>query len=290
MIVMWQAIKRQLVSVRSFFFAAPVVLWQLFFFFLPLSVVVLLSVMVTGQQEYVYQFTLVPFFSFFTPIYARVIARSLLLAFTNACLCLAIAYPAAYFLAFKAGRFKNILLFLLIVPFWTNFLLHVCAWFFMLEREGFLNRFLLYIGLIKQPLRILNSLYAVYIMMVYYYLPFMVLPLYTRLEKFDYRLIEASLDLGATWAQTVRKVMIPTTLPGILSGFFLVFVPSFAEFAIPELLGGDRKMFVGSVVSHFILGGTTISYGAAFTLLSSAVLIVSALILYPCIKKIVKML
>lgn len=287
---MWDRFKAQIAHNISFFFAAPVVLWQLLFFLLPLCTVIVLSVVMVGQPNIPQQLTLTPFLSFFTATYARVIARSLLLALTNACLCLAVAYPTAYFLAFKAGRVKNILLFLLIVPFWTNFLLHVYAWFFVLEREGFLNTFLHYIGLINQPLHILNTLYAVSIMMVYYYLPFMVLPIYTLLEKFDYRFVEASLDLGATWGQTVRKVMIPITLPGILSGFFLVFVPSFAEFAIPELLGGDKKMFVGTVVSHYILGGTTISYGAAFTLLSSAALIVSALVLYPCIKKVVKIL
>lgn len=267
------------------FFGIPVVLWQILFFFLPLGVVLLLSI-VNLQQG----LSFASFRTFFTPTYAYVIGRSLVLAFTNACLCLVIGYPLAYFLAFKAGRFKNFLLFLFIVPFWTNFLLHVYAWFFVLERGGFLNTFLRYLGITKEPLHILNTLYAVSLMMVYYYLPFMVLPLYTLLEKFDYRFIEASLDLGASWSQTVRKIMIPITLPAILSGFFLVFVPSFAEFAIPELLGGDKVMFVGSVVSHYILGGTTISYGAAFTVLSSAALILSALILYPCLKRLARML
>jgi spermidine/putrescine transport system permease protein len=126
-------------------------------------------------------------------------------------------------------------------------------------------------------------------MMVYYYLPFMALPLYAILERFDQRLIEASLDLGATWWQTFYKIMIPLTMPGILSGFLLVFVPSFAEFAIPELLGGDKRMFVGTVVSYEVLGGSTMAQGAAFTLLSVSILMGATVILYWCIKKLVRM-
>jgi spermidine/putrescine transport system permease protein len=275
-----------------FFFGAPVFLWQLLFFGFPLLFIVLLSVIDTksGTLWPHKLFTLSHFYFFFKPAYGRIILRSLLFALLNAMVCLVLAYPLAYFLVFKARRFKNFFLFFLIVPFWTSFLLHVYAWFFVLERSGFLNTLLLSMGVISRPLHILDTLAAVAIMMVYSYFPFMALPLYTTFEKLDQRLIEASLDLGATWVQTLRKIMIPLTLPGILSGFFLVFVPSFAEFAIPELLGGDRKMFVGSVVTHYILGGATVAQGAAFTLVSSGVLILSAVLLYWSIKKLARVL
>jgi spermidine/putrescine transport system permease protein len=273
-----------------FFLGVPVVLWQLLFFCIPLVLVVVLSVVYQDPLTCAYGFTIQHFFYFFKHAYARIMLRSLLLAFTNACICLVIAYPLAYFLAFKARRLKNLLLFLLIVPFWTNFLLHVYAWFFVLDRNGILNALLFRLGIISQPLQILNTMGAVGIMMAYYYLPFMALPLYSILEKFDQKLVEASLDLGATWWQTFRKVIVPLTFPAIVSGFFLVYVPSFAEFAIPELLGGDKKMVVGSVVSRFILGATTLSYGAAFTVISSLVLVISAFIIYIVMRKIVKAL
>ena len=125
------------------------------------------------------------------------------------------------------------------------------------------------------------------IMMVYYYLPFMVMPLYSSLEKMDSRLIEASLDLGATWSQTLRRVMLPLTKRGLIAGFFLVYIPSFGEFAIPELMGGDRLMFVGTVVSNYILGDETGSLGAAFTVVASILLLASAVCIYWVIDRLI---
>jgi spermidine/putrescine transport system permease protein len=258
----------------------PALIWQVLFFYLPLVLTLLSSFIKVSFEGSLEGFTLEKILLFINPIYSRVIHSSLLLALSNALLCLFIAYPLAYFLAFKVKRFKNFLLFLLIVPFWTNFLLHVYAWFFVLEKEGFLNNLLRTIGLIHEPLHLLNSLFSTMIMMVYYYLPFMVLPIYLALERFDYRMIEASLDLGASSLQTFRRIVLPLTSRGIRTGFFLVYIPSFGEFAIPELMGGDKRMFVGSVVSHYILGEQTGSLGAAFTVLSSLVLLGSAVVLY----------
>lgn len=254
-----------------FIVGTSALVWQILFFVVPLCSIVGLAFFGKAFEN---------FTPFFDTLFMRVIARSLIIALANSILCLCIAYPLTYFLAFKAGRFRIPGLFLLIVPFWTNFLLHIYAWFFVLEKNGFLNTFLLKIGAIVQPLDLLNSWFAVMIMMVYYYMPFMVLPLYTQFEKFDARFFEASMDLGATWLQTIRRVVIPITMPSIISGFFLVFVPSFGEFAIPELMGGDKFLCVGSLVSYCVLGAETASYGAAFTLISSAVLIIVSCIIY----------
>jgi ABC-type spermidine/putrescine transport system permease subunit I len=125
------------------------------------------------------------------------------------------------------------------------------------------------------------------IMMVYYYLPFMVLPIYSSLEKFEYKLIEASMDLGASWFQTFRRIMLPLTIGGIRAGFFLVYIPAFGEFAIPELMGGDKYMFVGSVVSHYILGDQTGSLGAAFTVVACLCLLLSTVGLYQLLNKLI---
>lgn len=258
----------------------PALVWQLLFFYLPLLLIICSSfIQLTEQGEFA-GLTLSHILHFFTPVYLKVISSSLLLALSNALLCFCIAYPLAYFLAFTGRKHKNWLLFLLIIPFWTNFLLHVYAWFYVLERGGLVNTILLWIGAIHEPLHFLNSIFAIMVMMVYYYLPFMVVPIYTSLEKLDYSLIEASLDLGANWSTTVRRILLPMTCQGIRAGFFLVFIPSFAEFAIPELMGGDRKMFVGNVVSQYILGEGTGSLGAAFTLISCVILLLSAILLY----------
>ena len=269
-----------------FAIGVPAMLWQVLFFYVPLLIITVSSFLKFSTSGAIEGVTLEKILPFFHPTYLRVIATSLLLALGNAILCLMIAYPLAYFLAFRGKRYKNLFLFLLIVPFWTNFLLHVYAWFFVLEREGVLNTLLKSIGLIAEPIHMLNSLFSIMIMMVYYYLPFMVLPIYATLERFDYRLIEASLDLGASWVHTFKKIIFPLSLGGVSAGFFLVYIPSFGEFAIPELMGGDRRMFVGSVVSHYILGEETEDLGAAFTLVASLFLLASTACLYLLVKRI----
>ncbi len=221
------------VSDRPFAIGIPAIIWQVLFFYIPLLIIVVTSFLKTTPSGIV-GITFEKIAHFFNPLYLRVIASSLVLAFINVILCFLIAYPLAYFLAFKGRRIKNFLLFLLLIPFWTNFLLHVYAWFYVLERHGFLNNILIQIGLIKTPLILLNSYFAIIIMMVYYYLPFMVLPIYTSLERFNTSLIEASFDLGATWLQTFSRIILPLTMRGVRAGFFFVYIPSFGEFAIPH--------------------------------------------------------
>ncbi len=269
-----------------FTFGAPAMLWQVLFFYVPLLIIAFSSFINYSELGQIQGLTFQKILQFLSPTYLGVIFSSMLLGLGNAVICLLIAYPLAYFMAVKGKKFKNLLLFLLIVPFWTNFLLHVYAWFFVLEREGLVNTVLLKIGIISEPIHFLNSLFSIMVMMVYYYLPFMVLPIYSSLERFDHKLIEASLDLGASWPQTLKRVLLPLTVSGIRAGFFLVYIPSFGEFAIPELMGGDKYMFVGSVVSHYILGDQTGSLGAAFTVVACAFLLLSAYGVYHLLNRI----
>ena len=270
-----------------FTIGAPAMIWQVLFFYLPLAILAISSILQFSEVGIFEGFTFQKIAFFLRPLYLKVIFSSFVMALGIAILCLLIAYPLAYFIAFTGKRYKNFFLFLLIVPFWTNFLLHIYAWFFVLERDGFLNNLLRGIGVISEPLQLLNTPFAIMIMMVYYYLPFMVMPLYSSLEKMDVRLVEASLDLGASWGQTLRRVMLPMTKRGLMAGFFLVYIPSFGEFAIPELMGGDKLMFVGTVVSNYILGDETGSLGAAFTLVASLLLLVSAILLYWIIDRLI---
>lgn len=255
-----------------FAFGSIALVWQILFFYVPLVSVVLMSI--SGATWYE------GFAPFFTLVYVRILARSVVMALATAATCLCIGYPFAYFLVFHAGRLRNMLLFFMMLPFWINLLLHICAWLFVLDRQGVVSAFLQQWGIISEPLMIMNSYWAVAIVMVYFYLPFMILPLYAALDRFDTRLLEASLDLGASWTQTVFRVLIPLTMSGIRVGMLLVTIPTFGEFIIPEILGGDRTMFVGSVITHFILATESDVAGAAFTLLSTFVLVCIALLLY----------
>jgi spermidine/putrescine transport system permease protein len=270
---------KPLASEHPFSIGVPAILWQVLFFCIPLLLIAVTS-FIQFAPEGLLSFTFSKITHFLTPLYLRVIALSLALAMTNVILCFLIAYPLAYFMAFRGKRFKNVLLFLLLIPFWTNFLLHIYAWFYVLEKHGFLNNILMGLGLIHKPLLLLNSPIAIIIMMVYYYLPFMVLPIYSSLERFNASLIEASFDLGATWLQTLRRIIFPLTLRGIRAGFFLVYIPSFGEFAIPSLMGGDKIMFVGNVVSEYILAEGTGSLGAAFMVVSCVILLITAVFFY----------
>lgn len=270
-----------------FSFGVPAMLWQVLFFLLPLLLLIISSVIVVSESGEITGFTLNHLTFFLRPLYLKVIGSSFLLAVTSTAICFGIAYPLAYFIVFNVKRFNNLFLILIILPFWTNFLLHVYAWFFVLDKDGFLNRVLQAVGLVHDPVSHLNTPFAILIMMVYYYLPFMLFPLYSSLERLDIRLVEASRNLGATWMQTFKRVILPLTKRGLKAGFFLVYIPSFAEFAIPELMGGDKTMFVGTVIADYILGEETGSLGAAFTVIALALMLLSALGIYRLIDRLI---
>jgi len=272
----------------AFFMAVPAVLWKLLFLYVPLFFIMLISFSKSFDFAFFKNVTVENYQSLFSLSYFRVIGRSLLLAFLNAFFCLLIAYPIAYFLALKVRRFKNLLLFLLALPFWTNFLVQVYAWFFILDHKGLLNTALLKMGIISQPLHILNTSAAIYIVMLFCYLPFMVMPIYSSLLKIDKFVLEASFDLGANSLQTLSHVTIPLSASGIMTGFFLVLIPSFGEFVIPALLGGGKVMYVGSMITYFFLETKNPFLGAAFTCLSGFVLILFALLIYVIFKKLFK--
>lgn len=225
----------------SFFMSVPAFIWILLFFYFPLITVLGRSFFIKTSLSLVPVPSFANYATFIDWTYIIIIKRSLLLAFVTALVCLLIAYPVAYFIARNVKKGKNVLLFFIMLPFSVNLLIQAYAWFFMLGKTGLINNILLYLGIIHQPLHLLNTPGAVYIGMIYCYLPFMILPLYTVLEKIDIRFIEASLDLGASWSQTFARIIIPLSLPGISTGFFLVFIPVFGELVIPALLGGGGR-------------------------------------------------
>ena len=173
---------------------------------------------------------------------------SLQIAFFSTVFTLLLGYPIAYALARSPTKWRGLLVLLIILPFWTSFLIRVYAWIGILKTEGFLNQLLLWTGLIDSPLAMINTNFAVYIGIVYSYLPFMVLPLYAALEKMDESLIEAALDLGTTRVGAFWQITFPLSLPGVVAGCFLVFIPAMGEFVIPDLLGGSETLMIGKTL------------------------------------------
>ena len=201
-----------------------------------------------------------------------IIMRSLILATVTAIICLLIGYPVAYFLALYAGRWRTTLLFLLTLPFWTNFLTQAYAWFFILEKQGVVNSMLMRLHIISEPLMLVYNRFAVLCVMVYCFLPFMILPIYSVLQKLDWRLLEASQDLGASRWQTFMRITLPLSHSGIRTGLMLVFIPACGEFVIPMIMGGSRYMYVGSAITHYVLNARNEQMGAAFTVVSALAL------------------
>ncbi len=263
----------------SLLLGMPALVWQALFLYVPLMWVAYQSIVPSDHGAW-WQFTLHHYAAFFDFMYVRIIARSLFLAGGAALSCLMLGYPVAYFLALHVQRSKNILLFFITLPFWTNFLIQIYAWFFLLNKNGCVNALLLKLGIISEPLLLVHNQGAIYMVMTYCYMPFMIMPLYTVLQKIDKRLLEASLDLGASTWQTFWRVTVPLSWSGIRTGLLLVFVPAFGEFAIPTLIGGSKYMMVGSLISYYFLIMRDTVLGSAFTCISSVVLLSFCVVLY----------
>lgn len=181
-------------------------------------------------------------------LYWKAYLSSLKIAFFATALTLLVGYPIAYAMARAPRAWQPTLVMLIILPFWTSFLIRVYAWIGILSKEGFLNSFLLWTGLVNEPLAMLNTNIAVYIGIVYTYLPFLVLPIYSTLEKLDDSLLEAAEDLGCSRLQAFWAVTAPLSKPGVFAGCFLVFIPALGEFVIPSLLGGSNTLMIGKVL------------------------------------------
>jgi spermidine/putrescine transport system permease protein len=270
-----QTIRAIFAQELPFFLSVPALLWQIIFFYTPLLFLVYLSL------TNVYNYGIL-----FDSAYLAILGRSLLLALVNAVLCLLCAYPIAYYIAIRsAKKIKNILLFFLLLPFFSGLLILIYAWFFVLEKTGLINTILLNLGIISTPLTLINNIGAIYVVMLYCYLPFMIMPIYAVLEKLDRRILDASADLGASGWITTLRITIPLSLSGIRTGFFLVFVPSFGEFVIPELVGGSKQFFIGSLIGHFFLEAHDTVKGATITCISGLILIGATAVLYLLFKR-----
>ena len=238
-------------------------LWMAVFFLLPFLILLRISFSETrigippytevfnwlGGLAFEFQGTLSNYAFLFTDsLYLAAYGNSVKVAAISTLLCLLIGYPMALGISRVKGSLRTVLLMMVIVPLWTSFLIRVYAWIGLLKPEGLINAMLIWIGLIDQPLALLHSSFAVYLGITYSYLPFMVLPLYATLEKQDHSILEAAADLGARPVVTFFTVTLPLSLPGIIAGSMLVFIPAIGEFVIPDLLGGSSTLMIGKVL------------------------------------------
>jgi spermidine/putrescine transport system permease protein len=243
---------------------SPTVLYLTIFLIVPLLLIIILSFLTRGAYgNIVYRFNLGNFSRLVDTVYIRILGFSLLIGAGTTIFTLIMGYPLAYYIARAPLRQRSMLLFLILVPFWTNFIIRIYAWIMILRTEGLLNTLLINIGVIKVPLDILYTPTAVLIGMVYEFLPFMILPLYTSLEKIELSQLEAAADLGARPWKAFLRVTLPLSVPGMVAGSILVFIPAMGMFVVPDLMGGAKTMLVGNLIRNQFLTARDWPFGAA---------------------------
>ncbi len=259
----------------------PTTIWLFIFFVLPLIFVLVCSFLERGTYGGInWVFTLSHYQRLISPLYWGVFWRSLQLAALTTVICLIIAYPLAFFIVTRSPRWRNLLLGLVIIPFWTNFLVRTYAWILILGNEGVINSVLRSLQLIDQPLTLLFTPFAVIVGLIYGYLPFMILPLYATLERLDFSLIEAAQDLGANDLKSFLRVILPLTKRGIIAGSILVFIPALGAFITPDILGGARTLMVGNVIQNQFLQARNWPFGSALSIILMGLILIPILIYF----------
>jgi len=264
---------------QGVFLISPTLIYLFVFLIVPLLLVVVLSVLTRGPYgNVVYRLNLQNYTRLVDPLYLRILSYSVVTALGTTLTTILIGYPLAYFIARSRARQRAILLFLILIPFWTNFIIRIYAWIMILRTEGLLNSTLLGLGVIQAPLDILYTPLAVYIGMVYEFLPFMVLPLYTSLEKIEMAQLEAAADLGAPPWRAFWRVTLPLSVPGMVAGSILVFIPAMGMFVVPDLMGGAKTVLVGNLIRNQFLTARDWPFGAAASMLLLIITLIFTLI------------
>ncbi|KYH28118.1 MULTISPECIES: ABC transporter permease [Clostridium] len=253
----------------------PVTLWMLAFFIVPLILILIVSFSSRGETgNIIFKFTLNNYARIFNKLYITIFIKSLLIGLATTVICLVLGYPFAFIIARAGKRLKPLFLLLIILPFWTNSLVRTYAMIILLRTEGILNHILLGIGLINEPLHLMYNNIAVMIGMLYMMFPFMVLPLYSSIEKLDMSLLEAADDLGASPLNKFLKITLPLTKGGILSGSLLVFVPTLGLFFITDLMGGSKVVLMSNLVKNQFLTARDWPFGSAISVILMIVMII----------------
>ncbi|MGG7210519.1 ABC transporter permease [Clostridium baratii] len=251
--------------------AYPYIIWSAIFIIVPLLMILFFSL--TIDTDTGYQFSLENFQRLMHPLYFKIFGRSLLLAVLSTVVCLLIGYPVAYIISKMPENKRNLVIMLFILPMWMNFLLRTYAWLPILGKNGIVNNFLGIFGI--EPIQFLYTNGAIMLGMIYNFLPFMILPIYTVLSKIDTNLINAASDLGANKKQIFAKVIFPLSIPGVISGITMVFMPAVSTFVIPRLLGGGKDMLIGNVIEQQFTTLSDWHFGSALAIILMILILIS---------------
>ncbi len=259
---------------------APGALWLLLFFNIPLLIVFFISLVERGRAGGIKNpavFTLENYAGFFDPLYLGIFAHSLRIGLLVTGVCVLLGYPLAYFIAKRPPRWRDGLMLLVMIPFWTNFLVRTYALKQVMDSDGLVNSFLLGLGLVQAPVDLLYNEFAVIVGLVYGYLPFAVLPMYASIEKFDYTLIEAANDLGANARCAFWRMMLPMTAPGVIAAVVLTLVPVVGAFITPDIMGGGKVEMIGTLINRQFGVARNWPFGSAISLVLMALVLVGVI-------------
>jgi spermidine/putrescine transport system permease protein len=259
---------------------SPGVLWLILFFNLPLLIVLFISLVERGRAGGIRLppvFTLANYADFFDPLYLGIFGHSLRIGMIVTAACILVGYPLAFFIAQRPARWRDALLLLVMIPFWTNFLVRTYALKQILGADGMVNTALMGLGLIEAPLDLLFNEFAVIVGLVYGYLPFAILPMYASVEKFDYSLMEAAADLGANPVRAFLRVMLPMTLPGVVAAVVLTLVPVVGAFITPDIMGGGKVEMIGTLINRQFGVARDWPFGSAISLVLMLLVLVGVI-------------
>lgn len=254
----------------------PYILWMSLFIVVPMLLIVLYAFTEHGNALMAFRFTLDNFMRFFDPVFIKVLFKSLEVAIITTVLCIIIGYPIAYIISNTSERTQTLLILLITLPMWINMLVRTYAWISILSDGGILNSIFEFFGLAL--IKMMYTDFAVMLGMVYNFLPFMIISIYTVLAKLDRALIHASHDLGANPIQTFLRIVLPLSMPGVISGITLVFLPAVSTFVIPKFLGGGQYMLIGNLIENQFITVGEWNFGSAISLIM-AVIIMGSMIL-----------
>ena len=254
--------------------ALPYIVWAVMMLVLPMALIALYSVMEQGNSIISFSFTLEHYIKFFTDRdFLLILWRSLMIAVKTTIICLLLGYPVAYFIARSREKVQNALILCITLPMWINMLVRTYAWIGMLSEDGLIQKILQFLGMGNVDLLYTEG--AVLLGMVYNFLPFMILQIQTSLSKMDNSLLEASADLGASPAQTFRRVTLPLSLPGVINGITLVFLPAVSSFFIPKLLGGGQYFLIGNMIENQFITVGEWNFGSAISMIMAVIIMIS---------------
>jgi spermidine/putrescine transport system permease protein len=274
------ALRRLILEIIAYL--TPIIFIVVVLVFAPLLIIFFFSFLKSGPYgEIIYSFSLENYKAIFVGGYGMVFLRSIYLAFQTNIFCILIGYPIAYYIAIYGEKWKAILIFLVIVPSWSSYLIRLYALKTIVGSKGIINEMLLGMGIISEPLRMLYTPFAVMTGLVYAWIPFMILPIYASIEGLDRSVLEAATDLGATPVRRFFRVTLPLTKGGIIAGSILVFIPTVGEWLVPHVLGGSKIMMAGSLVAQKFTEAGNIPGGSSLSVMLAAILI---LILFLTIK------